>query len=110
VLGGAPNVVRGASHSGNASALDFARAGLLDILSSDYVPVALLHAAFKLADEAGIRLPDAVATVSANPAAAVGLADRGRIEIGLRADLVRVALVDGLPIARTTWRGGERIA
>ena len=110
VLGGAPNVVRGGSHSGNASALDFARAGLLDILSSDYVPVALLHAAFKLADEAGIRLPDAVATVSANPAAAVGLSDRGRIAPGLRADLVRVAVIDTLPFARTTWRLGQRIA
>lgn len=110
VLGGAPNVVRGGSHSGNASALDFARAGILDILSSDYVPVSLLHAAFKLVDEAGIRLPDAVATVSANPAAAVGLEDRGRIEPGLRADLVRVAVVDKLPFARTTWRLGERIA
>jgi len=110
VLGGAPNVVRDGSHSGNASALDFARAGILDILSSDYVPVSLLHAAFKLADEAGIRLPDAVATVSANPAAAVGLEDRGRIEAGLRADLVRVAVVDRLPFTRTTWRLGERIA
>ncbi|HUC69414.1 MAG TPA: alpha-D-ribose 1-methylphosphonate 5-triphosphate diphosphatase [Stellaceae bacterium] len=110
VLGGAPNVVRGGSHSGNASALDFARAGILDILSSDYVPVSLLHAAFKLADEAGFTLPDAVATVSANPAASVGLADRGRIETGLRADLIRVAVIDKLPFARTTWRLGERIA
>ncbi len=110
VLGGAPNVVRGGSHSGNASALDFARAGILDILSSDYVPVSLLHAAFKLADEAGFSLPDAVATVSANPAASVGLADRGRIETGLRADLVRVGVIDKLPFARTTWRLGERIA
>jgi len=110
VLGGAPNVVRGGSHSGNAAALDFARAGLLDILSSDYVPVSLLHAAFKLVDEAGIRLPDAVASVSANPAASVGLADRGRIETGLRADLIRVAVAEGLPFVRTTWRLGERIA
>jgi alpha-D-ribose 1-methylphosphonate 5-triphosphate diphosphatase len=110
VLGGAPNVVRGGSHSGNASALDFARAGILDILSSDYVPVSLLHAAFKLADEADFSLPDAVATVSANPAASVDLADRGRIETGLRADLVRVAVLDKLPFARTTWRLGERIA
>jgi alpha-D-ribose 1-methylphosphonate 5-triphosphate diphosphatase len=110
VLGGAPNVVRGGSHSGNASALDFARAGVLDMLSSDYVPVSLLHAAFKLEDEAGIALPDAVATVSANPAAAVGLADRGRIEPGLKADLVRVALLDRLPVVRTTWRLGQRIA
>lgn len=110
VLGGAPNVVRGGSHSGNASALDFARAGILDILSSDYVPVSLLHAAFKLEQEAGIALPDAVATVSATPAEAVGLEDRGRIAPGLRADLVRVAVIDGLPFARTTWLLGERIA
>lgn len=110
ILGGAPNVVRGGSHSGNASALDFARAGLLDILSSDYVPVALLHAAFKLEAEANVSLPDAVATVTANPAAAAGLADRGVIAPGLRADLVRVSVVDGLPVARATWRQGERIA
>ncbi|HZB90436.1 MAG TPA: alpha-D-ribose 1-methylphosphonate 5-triphosphate diphosphatase [Stellaceae bacterium] len=110
VLGGAPNVVRGGSHSGNASALDFARAGVLDMLSSDYVPVSLLHAAFKLADEAGFSLPDAVATVSANPAAAVGLGDRGRIEPGLNGDLVRVAVIGKLPVARTTWRRGERVA
>jgi alpha-D-ribose 1-methylphosphonate 5-triphosphate diphosphatase len=110
ILGGAPNVVRGGSHSGNASATDFARAGLLDILSSDYVPVALLHAAFKLADEGAMKLPEAVATVSDNPAASVGLADRGRIEEGLRADLVRVSLIDTLPVVRTTWRAGQRIA
>lgn len=110
VVGGAPNVVRGRSHSGNASALEFARAGLLDILSSDYVPVALLHAAFKLGDEAGMSLPDAVATVTANPAAAAGLDDRGIIAQGRRADLVRVGLVNGLPVARASWRGGERIA
>jgi alpha-D-ribose 1-methylphosphonate 5-triphosphate diphosphatase len=110
VLGGSPNVVRGESHSGNASALALAREGLIDILSSDYVPVALLHSAFKLNEEAGIALPDAVATVSATAAAAVGLEDRGRIAPGLRADLVRVALIDGLPVVRTTWRSGERIA
>jgi alpha-D-ribose 1-methylphosphonate 5-triphosphate diphosphatase len=110
ILGGAPNIVRGSSHSGNASALDFARAGLLDILSSDYVPVALLHAAFKLGDDMQISLPDAVATVSANPAAAAGLPDRGMIAEGLRADLVRVRNVNGIPVACATWRGGERIA
>jgi alpha-D-ribose 1-methylphosphonate 5-triphosphate diphosphatase len=110
ILGGAPNVVRGVSHSGNASALDFARAGLLDILSSDYVPVSLLHGAFRLADEIGIPLNEAVAKVTANPAASVGLDDRGALVEGLRADLVRVRVVDGLPIARAVWRGGERIA
>ena len=110
VLGGAPNVVRGGSHSGNASALDFARAGILDILSSDYVPVSLLHAAFMLNQEAGISLPDAVAKVSATPAQSVGLEDRGRITAGMRADLVRVGVIDRLPFVRTTWRLGERIA
>ncbi len=110
ILGGAPNVVRGRSHSGNAAALDFARAGVLDILSSDYVPVALLHAAFTLGEAAGIELPEAVATVTANPAAAAGLDDRGVIAAGRRADLVRVGLVNGLPVARATWRSGERIA
>ena len=110
ILGGAPNVVRGGSHSGNASALGLARDGLVDILSSDYVPVALLHAAFKLGDEAGMRLTDALATVTANAAAAVGLDDRGMIAEGRRADLVRVSVIEGLPVVRATWRGGERVA
>jgi alpha-D-ribose 1-methylphosphonate 5-triphosphate diphosphatase len=110
IVGGAPNLVRGRSHSGNASALEFARTGLLDILSSDYVPIALLQSAFRLADATDGNLARAVAVVSANPAEAVGLRDRGMIEEGRRADLVRVRKVSGLPVARTTWRAGERIA
>lgn len=110
VLGGAPNVVRGGSHSGNISVRDLARDGMLDILSSDYVPVALLHAAFLLGEEPDIGLPDAVASVSANPAAAAGLDDRGMLAEGLRADLVRVAVHDRLPVVRATWRAGERVA
>jgi alpha-D-ribose 1-methylphosphonate 5-triphosphate diphosphatase len=110
VVGGAPNVVRGASHSGNASARDLARAGLLDILSSDYVPVALLQAAFTLDEQLGFALPAAVATVTANPAAAVGLSDRGVLAPGLRGDFVRVSKRDGLSVARATWRGGQRVA
>jgi len=110
VLGGAPNVVRGGSHSGNISVRELARDHMLHILSSDYVPVALLHAAFLLGDEPAIGLPAAVATVSANPAAAVGLDDRGRIAADLRADLVRMSLHDGLPVVRATWRAGERVA
>jgi alpha-D-ribose 1-methylphosphonate 5-triphosphate diphosphatase len=102
--------VRGGSHSGNAAALDFARADLLDILSSDYAPVSLLHAAFILAEQPGIRLPDAIATVTANPASAVGLTDRGALAHDLRADFVRVALIEGLPVVRATWRNGQRIA
>ncbi|HEV2301374.1 MAG TPA: alpha-D-ribose 1-methylphosphonate 5-triphosphate diphosphatase [Stellaceae bacterium] len=109
VLMGAPNLILGGSHTGNAAALDFARGGLLDILSSDYVPGALIEAAFRLCREVGIALPAALATVTANPARAIGLADRGRIAPGLAADLVRVREIDGLPVVRGVWRRGERV-
>ena len=111
ILMGAPNVVRGKSHSGNISATDLVRAGLLDILSSDYVPFALLQAAFVLPQRVdGLELPAALATVTRNPARAAGLDDRGEIAIGKRADLVRVKVVDGLPIVRGVWRQGVRIS
>jgi len=111
ILMGAPNVVRGRSHSGNVSATDLVRAGLLDILSSDYVPMALLQAAFLLPEKVdGLNLPRALAMVTANPARAAGLLDRGEIAPGRRADLVRVRLVDGLPVVRGVWRQGERVS
>jgi alpha-D-ribose 1-methylphosphonate 5-triphosphate diphosphatase len=109
VVMGAPNVVRGGSHSGNMSASELAAAGLLDILSSDYAPVSLLHAAFLLHSEIAMPLPEAVAKVSLNPAQALGLGDRGEIVPGKRADLVRVRIVDRLPVPRQVWRAGERI-
>ncbi len=110
IMGG-PNVVRGGSHSGNAAASDLARAGLLDALSSDYVPSSLLHGAFLLHDGDGLSLPEAMATVTRNPARMVGLADRGEIAPDRRADLIRVRrLADGTPVVRQTWRGGERVA
>lgn len=111
ILMGAPNVVRGKSHSGNISATDLVRAGLLDILSSDYVPFALLQAAFVLPQRVdGLGLPEALATVTRNPARAASLDDRGEIAIGKRADLVRVKVVNGLPIVRAVWRQGERVS
>ncbi|MCS0501437.1 alpha-D-ribose 1-methylphosphonate 5-triphosphate diphosphatase [Ancylobacter mangrovi] len=111
VLMGAPNVVRGGSHTGNVAAGDLARAGVLDILSSDYVPGSLLLAAFALPRMApAISLPEAVAMVSANPADAAGLADRGRLAPGRRADFLRVADAGPAPVARMVWREGERIA
>jgi alpha-D-ribose 1-methylphosphonate 5-triphosphate diphosphatase len=109
VVMGAPNVVRGGSHSGNVSARDAAAQGLLDILSSDYAPVSLLHAAFLLHSEIAMPLSDAVAKVSRNPAASVGLVDRGEIAVGKRADLLHVHIADGTPIVRQVWRAGERV-
>ena len=106
---GAPNIVRGGSHSGNVSALELAKAELLDILSSDYVPSSLLTAAFELVDKAGWTLPRAIATVSAEPARTAGLHDRGMIAPGLRADFVRVTMLDSLPVPRATYRAGARI-
>lgn len=111
VLMGAPNLIRGGSHSGNIAAGALAEAGMLDILSSDYIPSSLLMGAFRLTDERfGIPLPEAIATVTSTPAAAAGLTDRGSIEPDLRADLVRVRMVEGRPIVRGVWVEGERVA
>jgi len=110
ILMGAPNVVRGGSHSGNVSALDLARDGLLDILSSDYVPQSLLHGAFILARQVeGWSLPRAVRTVASEPARRVGLTDRGVLAPGLRADFVRVREADDLPLVRGVWVDGHRV-
>jgi len=109
VIAGAPNLVRGGSHSGNVGAADLVRAGVVDALASDYVPASLVEAAFGAVAE-GITLPEAVALVTANPARLAGLPDRGRIAPGMRADLVRVRVHEGLPVVRQVWRAGERVA
>jgi alpha-D-ribose 1-methylphosphonate 5-triphosphate diphosphatase len=114
IMGG-PNVVRGGSHSGNVSAIELARLGLMDILSSDYVPGSLLSATLRLTESAGLSLPQAVATVTRNPAVCIGLQDRGQIAQGLRADLIQVRIVtlaDGRQqgVVRAVWRGGVRVA
>lgn len=113
VMGG-PNVVRGGSHSGNVAAADLARLGLLDILSSDYVPGSLLSAVLRLVTDDILTLPQAVATVTRNPALACGMTDRGELRTGLRADLVRVhiaTLPGGVPqaVVRGVWREGQRV-
>lgn len=107
---GAPNAVRGTSHSGNVSAAALADRSLLDGLSSDYVPASLLHSAFTLADSLSIPLPQTVAMVSANIAATLGLHDRGELQPGKRADVVQVACIDGLPLVKQVFREGVRIA
>ena len=111
VLMGAPNIVRGKSHSGNIAARDLAERGVLDVLSSDYVPLSLLYAPFLIADEVeSISLPKAIAMVTSTPARTVSLNDRGRIATGLRADLVRVFRDHGVPVSRSVWREGRRVA
>ena len=111
VLMGAPNLVRGSSHSGNVGTAELASAGLLDVLSSDYMPSSLLMAAFCLPKAVpAIELPAAIRTVTRAPAAAVGLDDRGEIAIGKRADLVQVRVTQDIPVVRAVWRTGQRIA
>jgi alpha-D-ribose 1-methylphosphonate 5-triphosphate diphosphatase len=116
VLMGAPNIVRGGSHSGNIAAATLAEEGLLDILSSDYYPASLLQAAFTLgaqldaADEStGAGLARAVTTVSLAPARSAGLHDRGEIRVGLRADLIHARAVGTLPIIQQVWRQAKRV-
>ncbi len=116
VLMGAPNIVRGGSHSGNIAAATLAEEGLLDILSSDYYPASLLQAAFSLgaqldaADEStGAGLARAVTTVSLAPARSAGLHDRGEIRVGLRADLIHARAIGTLPVIQQVWRQAKRV-
>jgi alpha-D-ribose 1-methylphosphonate 5-triphosphate diphosphatase len=102
---GSPNVVRGGSHLGWASAARLAEAGICSVLSSDYFYPAMSRAALKLAGRGELDMPDAWALVSGNPATAAGLTDRGAIEEGLRADIV---VVDpDVPRVVATIVGGE---
>jgi alpha-D-ribose 1-methylphosphonate 5-triphosphate diphosphatase len=111
VLMGAPNLVRGGSHSGNVATAELAAAGVLDVMSSDYVPSALLLAPLRLPEVVPqFDLPAAIRTVTRTPAHAVGLTDRGEIAVGKRADLVRVYSRGGASTARMVWREGRRVA
>lgn len=116
VLMGAPNIVRGGSHSGNIAAGTLAKEGLLDILSSDYYPASLLQAAFTLGaqldddqPQAGAGLARAVTTVSLAPARSAGLHDRGEIRVGLRGDLIHARAVGNLPVIQQVWRQAKRV-
>src|SRR5690606_11577183 len=84
---GAPNVVRGGSHSGGVAVSDLVARGLVDVLSSDYVPASLLQAVNTLS--AGIPLHEAFGLVTWKAADMLGLKDRGRLKPGARADFVR---------------------
>ncbi len=107
VIAGAPNIVRGGSHSGNVSAALLAQAGAVDAFASDYVPAALVEAAFMMN---GMSLPAAIAMVTAAPADMARLPDRGRLAPGLRGDVVRVRVHERITVVRAVWREGERVA
>jgi alpha-D-ribose 1-methylphosphonate 5-triphosphate diphosphatase len=108
-LFGAPNILRGKSQAGNMRALDAIASGVADCLCGDYSPAALLPAIMRLPARSDISLPRAVALATANPARAAGLADRGEIALGKRADLVAVKLFGSLPQAERVWVGGAPI-
>src|SRR5262249_16672216 len=108
---GAPNLVRGGSHSGNIATADLARAGVLDVMSSDYVPSSLLLAALRLPETASnFGLPAAIRTVTKTPAEVIGLTDRGEVAQDKRADLIRVHQAAGAAAVRSVWSGGRRVA
>lgn len=111
VIMGGPNLIRGGSYSGNIGVAEVAELGLLDAIASDYVPRSMIESPFLLASKRfSFTLPDAFAVVSLNPARAAGLNDRGAIEPGLRADLIRVRLHGGHPVVAAGWVGGRRVA
>jgi alpha-D-ribose 1-methylphosphonate 5-triphosphate diphosphatase len=105
---GAPNVIRGGSHSGNVAALELAKLDRLDILSSDYVPAGLLTAAVQVGELWG-DLPRGMALVSKNPAHSAGLTDRGTLAIGKRADVIRFSMLEQMPLLQETWSEGKRV-
>jgi alpha-D-ribose 1-methylphosphonate 5-triphosphate diphosphatase len=109
VMMGAPNLIRGGSHSGNVAAQELAELELLDIVSSDYVPAALLLAAAKLGEIWG-DMARGMATVTSAPAQAVELDDRGELAIGKRADVIRFRMRAGAPALSGVWSRGNRVA
>lgn len=109
IVFGAPNVVRGGSHlGGSPGAADMVEDGLCDILASDYFYPAMLNAAARLVRERRLPLARAWDLVSGGPARASGLADRGALAVGSRADIVAVDWPDrGAPAVRATLSGGR---
>jgi alpha-D-ribose 1-methylphosphonate 5-triphosphate diphosphatase len=106
---GAPNVLRGQSQSGSIKAIEAVHHQVASCLCSDYAPGTLLTAVFRLLEISKLSLPGAIALVTANPAQALELRDRGEIAVGKRADLLAVQLVNGLPQVTTTWVAGKAV-
>ena len=109
VIAGAPNIVRGGSHSGNVSVSDLVNAHAVDAFASDYVPPSLVEAAFLCAQQERMSLPAAIGMVTDVPARMVGLQERGRLALWCRADVARVRVHEALPVVRQVWCGGARV-
>jgi alpha-D-ribose 1-methylphosphonate 5-triphosphate diphosphatase len=109
VVMGAPNVVRGGSHLGWASAAPLAERGLVTILASDYHWPALFEAPFVMMRRGVLDPVSAWALVSANPAAALGLSDRGALAPGLRGDALVVAGAPAAPRLCAVFCAGELV-
>lgn len=96
---GSPNILLGGSHTGNMSAAEAVRSGCADILCSDYFPPALLHGIFYMSQKCGLPLPEMVLKATLNPAKAMKLdKDYGSVEVGKKADLLVVDVLDGYPV------------
>jgi alpha-D-ribose 1-methylphosphonate 5-triphosphate diphosphatase len=108
IVAGAPNVVRGGSHSGGVAVTELAKQKLVDVLSSDYVPASLLQAVHTLSKSA-MTLHEAVGLATWSAADMLGLSDRGRLKSGQRADFVRFRIVDGTPVVRAVTVRGQRV-
>lgn len=106
---GAPNIIRGKSHSNNMRALDAITHKAADIVCSDYLPSAMLLAVFHLTRE-GINLTEAVKMVTLNPAKALGIdSEVGSVEVGKCADLIIVEMNKDYPLLRKTLVGGNTV-
>lgn len=107
-VAGAPNVLRGVSHSGNVSATELVSRGLVTGLASDYLPSALLAACFRLAGDGVVGLPEAVRLITAGPTVVAGLTDRGSLRPGIRADLAIVDPGSGATVRAVLTAAGEQ--
>ena len=106
---GAPNVLRGKSQSGSVKVMDAINAGVADCLCSDYSPAALLTSVFRIAEEANLGLAKTVRMVTAHPARAARMTDRGEVVTGKLADLIAVTFQGGMPQASRVWVHGREI-
>ena len=111
VLMGAPNVVLGGSHSGNVSAMELVELGLVDIISSDYVPRSLLTSAFIISKKAQKPLYEVIKYITLNPAKAIDLERQvGSLEVGKQADFITVKDDGVVPLILEVYKKGDRVA